>query len=258
MKKETFGDVTLFNADCVEVMRSLSDCSVDAIITDPPYGIDFKSSHTDNHDRIANDKHDDFLDCLPVWLDEFQRILTPTGVCCACCGGGGKTPVSAEFTLELPKHGLQLIQTLIWDKRTIGLGWRYRPSYETILVFSKDQDNYNWFTDRKDVSNILRYNNVIPQKGDHPTPKPVNLMRELIRLHTKEGMTVMEPFLGGGTTALACVLEGRKCIASEIDKGYYELSKKRIREAVSQQSLFSPSEMTEAEYKEQLLFGEEE
>lgn len=237
-QKFEMGGITLYNGDCVPIMRNLPDCSVDAIISDPPYGIDFKSSHTDNHDKIANDSFEDFNAALPVWLDEFARILTPTGVACCCCGGGGKTPVSAIFTLELAKHGLKLIQTLIWDKKTIGLGWRYRPSYETILVFSKDQDGYNWFTERNDISNIRRYNNIIPQKDDHPTPKPVNLMRDLIELHTQEGMLVLDPFMGGGTTPVAAAIENRRCIGIELVPKYFEIAKRRVWDEVSQLNLF--------------------
>lgn len=242
---DRIGDITIYNADCMDVMRELPDASIDAVITDPPYGISFLSNRTDNHKKIANDGLDEFVLALPVWLKEFHRLLSPTGVACCCCGGGGKTPVSSIFTMEILNQGFHLIQTLIWDKMTIGLGYHYRPSYETILVFSKSKDKFNWYTQRKDVSNILRYGNIIPQKGDHPTPKPVNLMRELIQLHTKEGQTVLEPFLGGGTTAVACAMEGRKCIGVEIDKGYYDLSKKRITEVVANKSLFEPSEMGE-------------
>ena len=188
---ERIGDITIYNADCMEIMQTLPNESIDAIITDPPYGISFLSPWTNNHKKIANDGLEEFKYALPLWLKEFHRLLTPTGVACCCCCGGGATPVSQIFTLELLKQGFYLIQTLIWDKKTIGLGWRYRPSYETILVFSKSKDKYNWYTERKDVSNILRWGNIIPQKGDHPTPKPVNLMRELILLNTKDEQTVL-------------------------------------------------------------------
>lgn len=250
---ERIGDITIYNADCMEIMQTLPNESIDAIITDPPYGISFLSPWTDNHKKIANDGFEEFKYALPLWLKEFHRLLTPTGVACCCCCGGGATPVSQIFTLELLKQGFYLIQTLIWDKKTIGLGWRYRPSYETILVFSKSKDKYNWYTERKDVSNILRWGNIIPQKGDHPTPKPVNLMRELILLHTKEEQTVLEPFMGGGTTAVACAMEGRKCIGIEIDEGYYDISKKRITDAVANKSLFEQSEMEE-KIQEETLF----
>lgn len=235
--KEQFKNITLYNADCMDVMRELPDSSIDAIISDPPYGIDFCSSWTNNHDKIANDGFEEFTEALPIWLAEFKRILTDTGCCCCCCCGGGNKPVSQIFTMEVVKAGFHLVQTLIWDKQTIGLGWRYRPSYETIIVFSKSKD-YNWFDDSKKVSNIIRMKNIIPQKGDHPTPKPIDLMRRLIRLHTMPDMTVLDPFLGGGTTAIAADIENRKCIGVELKEEYYNLARKRLINHQMQKKLF--------------------
>lgn len=232
---ETFGNITLIHGDCMDYMRELPDNSIDAIISDPPYGIDFCSPRTNNHDKIANDGFEEFQKALPLWLSEFKRVLSDTG--CCCCGGGGNKPVSQIFTIEIIKAGFHLVQTLIWDKQTIGLGWHYRPSYETIIVFSKSK-KYNWFDDSKKVSNIIRMNNIIPQKGDHPTPKPIDLMRTLIRLHTAPGMTVLDPFLGGGTTALAADIEHRKCIGIELKHEYYELAKQRLINHQSQGKLF--------------------
>lgn len=175
----------IINADCMDILKELPDKCIDLVLTDPPYGIDYLSNRTDHQRRIENDKYEDFSKLYPQWIFQFKRVLTDTGCCCCCCGGG-KTPVSQEFTLEAIKQGFNLIQTIIWDKCTIGLGWHYRPSYETIVVLSKSKDNYNWFTERKDISNIVRIPNIIPQKGDHPTPKPVKLMQFFIDLHSKK------------------------------------------------------------------------
>ena len=65
---ERIGDITIYNADCVEIMQTLTDESIDAIITDPPYGISFLSNWTDNHKKIANDGLDEFESSLPIWL----------------------------------------------------------------------------------------------------------------------------------------------------------------------------------------------
>lgn len=157
--------------DCLEVMKKIPDGSIDLILTDPPYGIDFLSCRTKNHKKIENDKFDDFMRCMPKWLEEFKRIISDNGCCCCCCGGGGKSPVSQIFTLKAVEIGFNLIQTVIWNKKTIGLGWRYRPSYETIIVLSKSKDKYNWYTSRNDISNIVNIGNIIPQKGGHPTPQ---------------------------------------------------------------------------------------
>lgn len=227
----------IINADCMDILKQLPDKSIDLVLTDPPYGIDFLSNWTENHKKIENDKYEDFSVLYPKWLSEFKRLLTDTGVCC-CCGGGGKTPVSQEFTLEAVRQGLNLIQTIIWDKQTIGLGWHYRPSYETIVVLSKSKDKYNWYSQRKDVSNIVRMGNIIPQKGDHPTPKPVPLMEHFLELHSKEGDLVLDPFSGGGTTAIACHNLKRRFICIEKDHGYWAKSCERLRREQAQGVLF--------------------
>ena len=227
------------NADCLDILKQLPDNSVDLVLTDPPYGIDYLSNRTENHKKIENDKYEDFSKLYPIWIAEFKRILTDTGCCCCCCCcGGGKTPVSQEFTLEAIKQGFNLIQTVIWDKCTIGLGWHYRPSYETVIVLSKSKDKYNWFTDRKDVSNIVRIGNIIPQKGDHPTPKPVELMQHFLDLHSKENDVVLDPFSGSGTTAIACHNMKRNFICIEKDFDYWKASCKRLEDHQKQLSLF--------------------
>ena len=135
---ERIGDITIYNADCVDIMKTLPNESIVAIITDPPYGIRFLSPRTDNHKKIANDGLDEFESTLPIWLKEFHRLLTPTGVACCCCCGGGATPVSQIFTLELLKQGFYLIQTLIWDKKTIGLGGDIAlPTKQSLFLVSQ-------------------------------------------------------------------------------------------------------------------------
>ena len=219
-------------------MKKMPDKCVDMVLTDPPYGIDFLSPRTNNHTTIKNDEIEEFKTMLPLLLRELKRITKDTAVCCCCCGGGGgKNPVSAIFTLEIIKY-FHLIQTVIWDKKTIGLGWRYRPSYETILVFSKSKDKYNFYDTSNKVSNIVRYNNIIPQKGNHPTPKPVPLMGRFMSIHTKKDDIVLDPFLGSGTTAIACHRLGRKYIGIEQEEKYVEIAHKRIKTETRQMMLF--------------------
>jgi site-specific DNA-methyltransferase (adenine-specific) len=216
----------LLQGDCLEVMKEIPDSSVDMILTDPPYGINFLSPRTQNHDYIQNDSMSDWLDLLPPMFTEFKRILTDTGVCCCCCGGGGKTPVTALFTIEAIKH-LKLIQTLVW-KKFVGLGWRYRPSYENIVVLAKN-DDYNFFDTSNNCSNVIEgINQVIPQEGEHPTVKPLALMEKLITIHTQQNMLVLDPFMGSGTTIIACKNLQRNYIGIELEQKYFELAKKRI------------------------------
>jgi len=232
----------IYHGDCFELMKELPDESVDFILTDPPYGISFLSTRTNNYDKLENDDLDDWLEQIPKWLSEFRRILTPTGVCCCFLGGGGKMATTALFTIEAIKH-LKLIQTLVW-KKFIGLGWRYRPAYENIIVLSKSEDNYNFYDTSKKCSNVIEgINQKIPKSNpinnyyEHPTQKPVELMIHLLNIHSKEGDLVLDPFLGSGTTAIACIKTNRKFIGMEINKHYYEMAQKRIDAELSQLKL---------------------
>ena len=147
----------------------------------------------------------------------------------------------AYATLEIIKH-LELVQTLIWSKGKtdgsfVGLGWRYRPSYETILVSAKDAETYNFYPQYS--SNVFVCKPHIPQQGEHPTQKPLKLMRWLIENHTKKGDTVLDPFMGSGTTGVACQQLNRNFIGYEISPDYFKIAEKRINEAKAQKKLGS-------------------
>jgi len=220
----------LYHGDCLEIMKELPDKSVDLVLTDPPYGIAFKSNRQTYQDKIINDGLDEWREILPKFLKEFNRVLTDTGCCCCCCGGG-KTPVAAIFTLEAIKH-FNLIQTLVWRK-FIGLGWRYRPAYENIIILSKDRDNYNFYDDSKSCANVIEgINQDIPVEGDHPTQKPLALMIRLLNIHSMPGDMVLDAFTGSGTTLRAAKDLGRKYIGIEISEKYCEIAVKRLGQEV--------------------------
>ena len=226
--------ITLKQGDCLELMKELEDESVDAVITDPPYGIDFLSNRTDNHKKIVNDSDIRIDKLFAQFLPEFKRILKPHGVVCIFSAGGGKKITTALATLELSKH-LYLIQTLIWSKGKtdgsfIGLGWKYRPSYETILVASKDPDDYAFYPQYS--SNVLVYKPHILQNGEHPTQKPVDLIQHLLKNHTKKEDIILDPFMGSGTTGVACKQLRRNFIGYELDPNYFKMAEKRIENTV--------------------------
>ena len=237
MKKEVIGNATLYLGDCMEAMQDIADGTIDSVISDPPYGIDYLSNMTDNHHKLVSDGYDAWLAALPSWFRAMKRVLKEEGVACCCCGGGGKTPVTAVATLEFIKH-FHLITTVVWDKQRIGMGWHYRPQYETVLVGSKTKDKYSWHTDRKNVSNVIQCGKIIPQKGEHPTVKPVRLMKEFVLLHTLKDEIVLDPFMGSGTTGVAAIEAGRKFVGMELDPEYYDLARRRIDAAVSQLRMF--------------------
>ena len=227
---------TIQNMDCLKMMKQLPDNCIDCIVTDPPYGINFCSSRTNRKAFIKNDSLEDWKMLIDKMLPEFKRILTDAG-CCCCCGGGGGTPVTAILTMEVIKH-FNLIQTLVWEK-FIGLGWKYRPAYENILIFSKNKTDYNFFDTTKKCSNVIRgINQDIPNSEEHPTQKPIPLMAKLIKIHTLENNIVLDPFMGTGATVMASMELKRRYIGCELDKGYFDIAQKRIDDYNKQLKLF--------------------
>ena len=231
----------LILGDCLKILPTIPDKSIDLILTDPPYGIGFCSSRTSRKEKIQNDGYNDWLDLIHQVLPEFKRVLTDTGCCCCGGGGGGKTPVTAIFTMEAIKH-FNLIQTLVW-KKFIGLGWRYRPSYENIVVLSKDDKNYNFYDTSKKCSNVIEgINQDIPEYkkdngrayDEHPTQKPVALMKHLLSIHSLPEHTVLDPFAGSFTTGVACKEMGRNFIGVELKQEYYDYGVNRLKEATTE------------------------
>lgn len=223
--------ITIYHGDCREILPSLP--GVDLVLTDPPYGIDFQSARPTEErkkEKIKNDGLDSYLALLPEMYASFSKVLKDGGVMCCCGGGGGGgTPSLAYAWIEVPKH-LTLENVCIWDKGFVGMGWRYRFQWEAVIIATKgERKTWNGGNNR---SNILEFQKVIPQYGDHPTPKPESLMRQLIEDNSNPDDLVIDPFMGSGTTLRAAKDLGRKAIGIEIEEKYCEIAAKRLSQEV--------------------------
>jgi len=216
----------LFLGDCVNILRKLPPECADMVLTDPPYGISYLSNHTKNHKKIKYDNFNEWRLLLPIWLYEIRRVMKKNAVVVMFGGGGGNKPVIAHQTLCFADY-FNLIQTVIWDRRRPGMGFRYRNRYESILVGSKGK-SYQFYDNSRKLTNIIEQTNVIPKKGSHPTPKLVELLKKFLQIHTKPGDLVVDPFFGGGSTIEACIMTMRDYVGIEIDPGYYKLALTRI------------------------------
>ena len=137
---------------------------------------------------------------------------------------------------------LEFKQMVVWDKGPMGMGWHYRRSYETVLVGQKRGGKCRWFDNSHKIENIIRpgdygIKKIIPRRDQHPTQKPVALGAHFISLHTQPGDTVLDPFMGSGTTGVACVQTGRNFIGIEIEPKYFEIAQARISAAQQQLAL---------------------
>jgi len=236
----------VFTGDSLEIVKGIADASIDMVFTDPPYGhnnnngdlIDnwekvFGRQKTGGSRPIMNDgvEADEML--LSI-LPEVKRILVPGGVFCCCCGGGGgeKEQQYAKWTNWIVDV-LRFKQMVVWDKGPMGLGKHYRRSYEVVLVAFNPGAKCNWYDNSKRVENIIRLNKIIPRKDQHPTVKPVALAEFFIRLHSKAGDLVFDPFCGSGTTGVACKKLGRKFIGVDIDPHWADVARDRIEREVT-------------------------
>ena len=245
---EQIGDATLYLGDCREVLPGIE--TVDFIFTDPPYGhnnnngdlierweaaLNRKSAVPAAARPIANDGIE--ANALVRWFFSEAARLLPPGCCCCCCcggGGGGPDPQFARWSLWLDE-ALGLKQMVVWDKGPMGMGWHYRRSYETVLVGAQPGAACRWFDSSGRIENIIRHiPKIIPAHDDHPTPKPAKLAAHFIALHSQPVETVLDPFMGSGTTGVAALRLGRKFIGVEIEPRWFDLACRRIEQEARQ------------------------
>ena len=113
---------------------------------------------------------------------------------------------------------------LVWNKDWFGMGNNYRPNYELILLLCKT----NVKTKSKNKSNILTYRRIAPQKMKHSCEKPILLLEDLITELSEENDTVLDCFMGSGSTGEACLKNNRNFIGIELDENYYNIAYNRI------------------------------
>lgn len=231
MKVETIGSVTLYKGDCLEILPTLAEHSIDCLLCDPPYGIDYQSarrSNTDRKPKIANDKKPftDFIKHIP-------RLLKPT----SCAFVFTRWDVQQVFIDEMEHCGMKVRNVLIWDKCAHSMGdlqRAYGSRYESI-IFASGED-FEFPNGRP--QDIITAPRVPAEKMVHPNEKPLLLLYKLIEQTTQMGGVVLDCFMGSGVTMQACVESKRNGIGIELDGKYYDLSVKRIKERYKQPTLF--------------------
>jgi len=215
---ETIGNATLYLGDCLEILPTLG--KVDAVITDPPYGVSATSNWAGKHGdcRIVGDDSTSLRDLALLAVEPRQAIVF----------GSWKQPKPA---------GTKAVLT--WDKtERAGMGdlsFPWKPNTEEIYVIGTG------FVSIKREGSVLRFTPHLPCVGltmetDHPYQKPEGLMRYLIARTTG---SVLDPFMGSGTTGVACMNLGRKFIGIEIHEPYFNIACERIDNAQRQQRMFA-------------------
>jgi len=202
----------------MNTMGRMENKFIDLIVTDPPYGMNFRSNH--RAERYGNIHWDDNLDWVNDFCAEANRVLK----------GNSHLYMFCSFhNVDIFKQALERYFTikniLIWEKNNTSMGdlkGDYAPKYEMILFATKGRRLLNGGRDPNMVK-FARTGNKL-----HPTQKPVELISYLVNKSSKENDIVYDPFMGSGTTAEAAYDSNRNYIGSEIDETYYEISLTRI------------------------------
>lgn len=239
MRIEHIGDATLYLGDCLEILPTLG--KVDAVVTDPPYGIGFKYA-----------SHDDTPENYGPWLwsiiEEAERH----------CEGGSPIfifqamPNAPQFASWFPrKWRIMAAAKNFVQMRPVAMQYAFDP----VVVWWTDGKPWSAGTANRDwfVSNtapvVANPENI--EKG-HPCPRPLDQMEHIISQWVRPGSTALDPFMGSGTTGVACANLGRKFIGIEIEPKYFDIACRRITDAYKQLRLF---EDDPPKYKEVDMFG---
>ena len=206
----------LYLGDCLEFMRGMDAGSVDAVIADFPYGIDYPY-------RTYNDTRENLIKLINSAVPEMRRIAKRVAIFCGV-------------------NNLQLYAVADW---TIAWYWKGTNTYgmyginqwQPIVLYGKDVSGFG------SVNGVLKSDAIYYEGGncdelkhfdDHPCPKNVGIMRRLIARITSDYDTVLDVTMGSGTTGVACMQLGRNFIGCEIDPNYYAIAERRIRDAAAQ------------------------
>ena len=228
----------IYNMDCLEGMKQIPDGSVDLIATDPPYILDNKGGGLYDYDKGAqyvkelSDIKDGFEQAV---LDELCRIMKKVNIYIFC----SQKQIIGYLDYFVTKRGCNW-NLLTWHKTSVvpACGNKYLTDTEFCLFFrEKGVQLYGNF-DSKKTYWLTAPNIEDKDKWGHPTIKPLNIIQTLIVNSSQEDQTVLDPFMGSGTTAVACIKEKRHFIGFELNKDYYDKACKRIYAEQRQLTLF--------------------
>lgn len=216
----------IFNEDCLEGMKNLPDGSIDLIATDPPYCVGASSNGTKSSFTDFNLMRPFFEQCFNEW----RRILKDGGHA-YCCTDWRTYP----FLYPLIIKYLTVRNLIVWDFNWIKAGNFYRPTHELIIFATNGKSKRTFSNCESDVWRVRTINYTDPNKL-HPSQKSVELMERMIKNSSLEGDTVLDPFAGSATTAVACINLNRNFIGYELDEKYFDIAKKRIDEALAKKA----------------------
>ena len=227
----------IYNEDCLEGMKRIPDASVDCIVTDPPYKIvtggdsDGKNSVRPKGILKGNRELMRTIPSFNEWVPECFRVLKD--------GSQAYFMVNSTNLLELgnclKEAGFLIHNILVWEKNNCTPSQFYMKNCEYVFFCRKGKSKY--INNIGESKTVHRIPNILGNKV-HPTEKPVELIQMYIENSSNESDIILDPFMGSGTTAVAAIRTKRNYIGFELQKEYFDIANKRIKDEQQQLSLF--------------------
>lgn len=249
----------IYNEDCLQGMNKIPDNFVDLILTDPPYCLG-KDYGNDSDMKESSE----YLEWTYQWLDAVIPKLKESGTLYLF--------LSWQYTPEIfsyLKRKMIMTNEIIWDRRVPSMGGstrRFTSVHDNIGMFAKNKDYYfnidevripydeetkkartrsifvgaKWLENGynpKDLWSHSRLHRQDPERESHPTQKPLAIIDRMVKASCPVGGVVFDPFMGSGTTVISCIRNDRKYTGFELNKRYYEMIQKRMKNELSQNTL---------------------
>lgn len=246
----------IYNENCLDTMSRMPDCFIDLVVTSPPYNVDLgNNKHNKNPYDLYNDnkEHKEYIQWLiSIFTIAYQKTKKG-GRCIINIGDGqnGRIPTHSDIIQLMVNIGWLPMVTIIWDKNNVSsrTAWgsfmspsspSFPTPFEYILSFAKEDRKLQY----KGESDLTKdefiawslakwsFTGESIKKIGHPAAFPIELPVRCLKMFSWIDSIVYDPFMGSGTTAIACMKNNRNFIGSEISEEYIKISEKRIKDAL--------------------------
>lgn len=238
--------IELHQGDCMELMKEIPDGSVDMVLTDPPYSsgglfagdrnASTRTKYTNNDyngaarfQSFSGDNMDQrsFTEFMRMVLVKARQKCRPEAIAAVFCDWRQMPSMTDAFQAAgWVWHGI-----VVWNKGTArNIPGRFRQDCEFVVWGTNGPKSVDWKPGFCAMPGCYSIHSVSTKQKHHQTEKPVELLEKLLAICT-DGGTVLDPFMGSGSTGVACANTGRSFIGIELDTGYFETAKRRIEEA---------------------------
>lgn len=217
--------IKLVHGDCLEVMKNIPDNSIDLIVTDPPYLINYRSHWNLKGNSGKPILGDSDYDLIEKSINEMYRVLKNNVAAYVFC-----SPKKIDYFMRCCYNaGFTIKNNIVWVKNNWSSGdlkASYGQQYEIILLLNKGRRCFNG----KRLTDVWFFDRVAFQHQLHQNKKPVRLLEQCILKHSSESDIILDPFMGSGSVGVACLNTNRRFIGIERDERYYETAMQRIKE----------------------------